>query len=230
METIDLTEMAKTALNLRTSPRTMEGLDISNLQGDMAVGAIVSFVDGLPDKAGYRNYRIKNVEGIDDYGMISELVSRRLAKENPPDLFVVDGGKGHLMAVKKVLDNFRGNRVPEVVAIAKADDRHPVDKVYIPGRKNPLALRHDHPVLFLLMRIRDEAHRRAVTYHRKRKGKDFTKSRLDRIPGIGSKRKQLLLERFGNLDAITKATLDDFAPIPGISRSLAQSILEALEN
>ncbi|MDB4443913.1 excinuclease ABC subunit UvrC [bacterium] len=225
----DLMAMAKTALNLKATPRTMEGLDISNFQGDMAVGAIVSFLDGLPHKPGYRNYKIKNVEGIDDYGMISELVSRRLSKENPPDLFVVDGGKGHLMAVKRVLDGFHGKEIPEVVAIAKADERHPSEKVYVPGRKNPLSLRRDHPVLFLLMRIRDETHRRAITYHRKRRKKALKESRLDRIPGIGLKRKQLLLQYFSDLHSISNAKLDDFEPIPGISRALAQTILETLK-
>jgi excinuclease ABC subunit C len=225
----DLMAMTKTLLNLDRTPRTIEGLDISNFQGDLAVGAIVSFVDSLPHKVAYRSYKIKNTEGIDDYGMMSELVSRRLSRGNPPDLFLVDGGKGHLQAVKKVVDRFSGTEIPAVAAIAKGDEEGKTDKIYIPGRKNPLPLRQDHPLLLLFMRIRDEAHRRAVTHHRRRRGKGLTESRLDTIPGIGPRRKQLLLKYFGDINAIYNASLDDIAMTTGISRSLAKTIVEALQ-
>jgi excinuclease ABC subunit C len=184
----------------------------------MAVGTIASFMDDLPHKEGYRNYKIRGVGGIDDYGMMSELVSRRLSKNNLPELFVVDGGKGHLLAVKKVIDHFPGIEAPDVVAIAKPD------KIYIPGRKNHLSLKRDHPVLLLLMRIRDEAHRRAVTYHRKLRGKALKESELDHIPGIGVKRKTLLLRQFGDIYAVSMAKREELVRVPGISMSLAQNI------
>ena len=226
----DLMEMAKSVLKLKRTPNRIEGLDISNLLGSNAVGTIVVFRDGLPDKSGYRNYRIRDVEAIDDYGMISELAFRRLSRGNAPDLFLVDGGKGHLSAVRRVVDNFYDEGGPEVVAIAKGEDRGngDTDKLYLPGRKNPLLLRPEHPVLLLLMRVRDEAHRRAITYHRRLRDKDLKKSRLDLIPGIGPKKKRLLLKRFGNIEAILRLKPKDISLVPGISYSLAQEILDFL--
>jgi excinuclease ABC subunit C len=223
----DLMALAKSVLRLRKTPRTIEGLDISTLHGDQAVGTVVSFLDGLPHKSGYRNYKIKEIKGIDDYGMMSEVVSRRLSKGNPPDLFLVDGGKGHLLAVKKTMRTFPELEPPDVVAIAKADERKKskTDKIYILGRKNPLPLKREHPVLLLLMRIRDEAHRRAITYHRKLRGKQFKASELDQIPGIGPKKRKLLISHFGDVIGVSEAKIDDFVLIPGISQSLAKNIL-----
>ena len=223
----DLMVLAKSVLRLRKIPRTIEGLDISTLHGEQAVGTVVSFLDGLPQKSGYRNYKIKGIEGIDDYGMMSEIVSRRLFKGNPPDLFLVDGGKGHLLAVKKTMRTFPELDLPDVVAIAKADERKKskTDKIYIFGRKNPLSLKSEHPVLLLLMRIRDEAHRRAITYHRKLRGKQFKASELDQIPGIGPKKRKLLIGHFGDVIGVSEAKIDDLVLIPGISQSLAKNIL-----
>lgn len=222
----DLMERAKSTLRLNKTPYYIEGLDISNLHGKMAVGTIVSFVDGIPDRAGYRNFKIRDVEGIDDYGMMSELVRRRMKRGDVPDLFVVDGGKGHLSAVKRVLDELSHEPVPEAVSIAKADERagETADKIYLPGRKNPLILKADHPVLFLLMRVRDEAHRRAVTYHRKLRHKGLKESGMDLIPGVGPQRKKLLLKHFGDMGAVSRATPDELALVPGISTSLAKKI------
>ncbi len=233
----DLMGLAQSVLGLAGSPRFIEGLDISNLQGDQAVGTIVSFVDGLPYKAGYRNYRLRAVDGIDDYGMMTELAERRLAKGDLPDLFLVDGGKGHLLTVKRVLDRQarsgsgqEGGRVcpgvPEVISIAKPDEerQEKYDRIYLPGRKDPLRLREDHPVLLLMMRIRDEAHRRAISYHRKLRRKGLRESDLDLIPNIGVRRKGLLLQHFKDINAIAEATPDDLAEVPGISRSLAMKI------
>jgi len=220
----DLVSMAQEVLKLKKPPRTMEAVDISNISGDMAVGAVVSFVDGEPHRAGYRNFRIKTVEGIDDYGMMAELVSRRLSKDPVPDLIVVDGGKGHLMAAKKVVDAHHSDDPPDLVAIAKASEVEDADKVFVPGRKNPIPLRQDHPVLHLLMRIRDEVHRRAISYHRKLRGKDLTTSILDRIPGIGLKRKQSLLNYFGSLDAVAGAAVEELLKVPGMTRTQAENI------
>jgi len=220
----DLVSMTQEVLKLKKPPRTMEAVDISNISGDMAVGAVVSFVDGEPHRAGYRNFRIKTVEGIDDYGMMAELISRRLSKDPVPDLIVVDGGKGHLMAVKRVVDALHTGDPPDLVAIAKANQDEESDKVFVPGRKNPIPLRQDHPVLHLLMRIRDEVHRRAISYHRRLRGKDLTASILDRIPGIGLKKKRSLLNYFGSLDAVAGAAVDDLLKVPGITRTQAENI------
>ena len=224
----DLLALSRSTLRLNSIPRRMEGLDISNLQGEMAVGTVVSFVDGLPDKSGYRNYKIRGIAGIDDYGMMSELVRRRVSGGSLPDLFVVDGGKGHLSVIKGVLDDLSREEMPEVIALAKAEKGgadETTDKVYLVGRKNPLSLRPGHPVLMLLMRIRDEAHRRAVTYHRKLRSKNLKESVLDRIPGIGPQRKKLLLKHFGDVDALSLSSREDLILIPGISKSLAENIL-----
>lgn len=226
----DLLARARSVLKLRKIPECIEGLDISNIHGDMAVGAVVSFVNGLPQKSGYKNYRIRSIEGIDDYGMMSELVSRRLSRGNVPDLFVIDGGKGHLRAVLKVCENFSsiGLAVPEVAAIAKGDQKGGSDKIYIPERKNPLAVAADDQVLHLLMRVRDEAHRRAVGYHRKRRGKRLQESLLDGIPGVGDKRKKELLRYFGDIGTLSQATGEDLEHVPGISPALAIRIRNSL--
>jgi len=222
----DIIELTKSVLNLKKTPERIECLDISNLQGSMAVGTVASFLKGRPFKAGYRNYRIRGVEGINDYGMMSELVMRHLTGFIPPDLLVLDGGKGHLLAVNKTIEGLGLTDIPEVVSIAKADDKRGEhsDKIYLKGRKNPLILRRDHPVLFLLMRIRDEAHRRAISYHRKLRANEMEKSSLDFIPGIGRRRKMLLLKKFGDVDAISRARPEELALIQGISEALAQKI------
>jgi excinuclease ABC subunit C len=222
----DLIRMAQEVLKLKKLPRTMEAVDISNISGDMAVGATVSFVDGLPHRAGYRNFKIKTVEGIDDYGMMAELVSRRLSKDPVPDLIVVDGGKGHLVAAQRVVSRLRAGDPPDLVAIAKANQDEEADKVFIPGRKNPIPLRQDHPVLHLLMRIRDEVHRRAISYHRRLRGKDLTASILDKIPGIGPKKKRSLLNHFVSLDAVAGAAVEDLLKVPGITPAQAKNIVD----
>jgi len=231
---------AKSVLGLNRTPRHIEGLDISNLQGRLAVGTVVSFVEGEPHRQGYRNYRMKMSGGIDDYGMMAEMMERRIVKGALPDLFLVDGGKGHLAIVRRVIDrqmplfskdgltvdSKKVFPVPEVISIAKPDENRQEqrDKIYLPGRKNPLILKTDHPVLLLMMRIRDEAHRRAVTYHRRLRGKNLTRSDLNLIPGIGKKRKRQLLMSFKDIETISKATIEDLKQVPGISHALAETI------
>ena len=224
MEGEDLVQLTRSTLKLKKGPRRIEGLDISNLQGSLSVGTVVSFVDCIPFKPGYRNYKIGCGDGIDDYGMISELALRRLSGDNPPDLLLVDGGKGHLSAVKRVMETVPGKVMPDVVAISKADGPDKTDKVYLVGRKNPLILKKDNPVLLLLMRIRDEAHRRAILYHRKLRKGGLERSRLDLIPGIGPKKKRLLLKQFGDIASISRAKPGELALVPGISTSLARDI------
>jgi excinuclease ABC subunit C len=228
----NIVDLAQAVLKLSRVPRLIEGMDISNLSGNMAVGAIVSFVDGEPHKSGYRSYRIRGVEGIDDYAMMSEVVTRRLSKDKnpPPDLFVVDGGKGHLQAVKRVVDRFIGGRAPDLVAIAKEDAKGQGEKIYIPNRKNPLPLKPDHPVVHLLMRVRDEAHRRAVSHHRKLRKKGLKESLLDAIPGVGTRRKQRLLEHFADVEMISRASEEDLTRVSGIPRSVAKNIVDFFKN
>lgn len=220
----DMAAAAKEVLGLGKAPRSIIGLDISNFSGDMAVGAAVSFVDGRPLKTGYRDYRIRGVEGINDYGMMAEMVSRHLSGGLKPDLFLVDGGKGHLAAVKRVVDRLCGPERVDVVSIAKADRKGVTDRIYIPGRKNPLSLRPDHPLLLFLMRIRDEAHRRAVSHHRRLMRKGIIGSELDAVHGIGPAKKRALVNYFGTIDAIRGAGVQDLASVPGISRSLAETL------
>ncbi len=223
----DLMALVQWHLKLKKVPRYIEGLDISNFQGDMAVGTIVSFVDGLPHKQGYRNYRIRWVDGIDDYGMMTELVTRRITKGYLPDLFLIDGGKGHLSCVKNVIERLAAGSDTEVVSIAKPDENRQewYDKLYIPGRKNPIRLKPDHPVLLLMMRIRDEAHRRAVSYHRKLSQKSMAGSELDQIPGVGRKRRNLLLKHFGDVNAVARAKTDKLLEVHGISNQISKNII-----
>ncbi len=221
-------EMVKTALNLKKVPYRIEAMDISNIQGNLAVGTMVAFVDGRPHKAGYRNFRIKYVKGIDDYEMMSEMVNRRLSHGDLPDLFIIDGGKGHLMAVSRVLSKLPAEiELPALVAVAKEREQgNTGDKLYLPGRKNPLRLNSDHPVLLLIMGIRDEVHRRAVTYHRKLRKKETIKSSLEQVPGIGPSKRNLLLKAFGSLEAIKEASEEELIKVKGITKTMAKMIKE----
>jgi len=221
-------EEAKSILHLRRKPAHIEGIDISNLKGELAVASLVTFVEGVPQKSDYRNYRIKEVEGIDDYAMIAEVIKRRLKKGQPPDLFVIDGGKGHLSVALKTIDALGLENPPDVISIAKADQGEPgaIDKIYLPNRKNPLFLARNHPVLFLLMRLRDETHRRALSYYRKRSKKKLTGSELDRIPGVGPKRKKALLKYLGDLQSIARAQIEDLNGVPAINQVVAKNIFD----
>ncbi|MBW1722758.1 MAG: excinuclease ABC subunit UvrC [Deltaproteobacteria bacterium] len=224
----EIMERVAELLRLERPPRSVEGLDISNIQGEMAVGAVVSFVDGLPNRSGYRNYKIKTVVGVDDYGMMSELVSRRLKKGGLPDLLLVDGGRGHLRAVERAVRNSGLAETPSLAAIAKGEGDQP-DRIYVPGRKNPLSIRPDDPVLHLFMRIRDEAHRRAISYHRKLRAGRSMESSLDAVPGVGPKRKRALLAHFGDMESLGKASVRELAEVEGISTTLAAEIIRVLK-
>ncbi len=228
---MDILELLRDALQMDRRPERIECIDISNIQGSRAVGTVAAFRDGEPDSSLYRNYRIRMKQGMDDYAMMAETAERRLSKGNLPDLLLVDGGRGHLSAVERVLSRLGpGEDMPALAAIAKKDDMRgeTADKVFIPGRKNPLHLGPDHPVLLLLMRIRDETHRRAIGYHRKIRGKAMSASLLDSIPRIGPKRKRALLSRFGDVEALSKAAPEAVSELPGISLKTAQNILHAL--
>ncbi|HDL63852.1 MAG TPA: excinuclease ABC subunit UvrC, partial [Proteobacteria bacterium] len=224
-------------LKLRRVPRRIECFDISNLGGSSAVGSMAVFQGGKKSARDYRRYRIKTVEGPDDYGMIFEVLSRRCRRALEdgvfPELIVVDGGKGQLNAAIRVLEDL-GIDYPDIIALAKEKrlqtGRVVRDRVFLPGRKNPVLFRRGSPVLHLLMRIRDEAHRFAVTYHKKLRRKESFTSPLDRIPGIGPVLKSRLLAKFQNLEAIRDASLEGLTEVKGLNRGLAKRIASSLNS
>ncbi len=231
-------EELRERLQLPTFPRIIECYDISLFQGAQAVGSRVLFREGKSDPKSYRHYRIRDVSGTDDFAMMREVLTRRFSRdtEERPDLIVVDGGIGQLNILTAVLGELGIKGVAAAglaksrvepgatsVEITKSDER-----VFLPGRKNPVALRQNSAPLLLLTRIRDEAHRFAVTYHRNLRGKKSLHSPLDDIPGIGNKRKQELLLRFGSLKKVREATLEELREVKGITPELAGVIKEKL--
>ncbi|MEJ5329200.1 MAG: excinuclease ABC subunit UvrC [Desulfobaccales bacterium] len=216
-------------LGLPAPPRKLACLDISTLQGAQPVGALVTFTDGAPDKKGYRRFRIREVAGQDDYAMLAEVVRRHFGKEEAdlPDLLVVDGGKGQLQAVMAALAEVDRRDLP-VVALAKegtaADGRPVRDRLFLPGRKNPKFLPADSPGWLLLLRLRDEAHRFAVTHHRRRARRELLDSHLTQIPGIGPARRRVLLSRFASLAELQAAGVAELAALPGFTRPVAERL------
>jgi excinuclease ABC subunit C len=196
------------------------------------VGALTAFTDGAPDKSRYRRFKIREVEGQDDYAMLREVVRRHYGKagQDLPDLLVVDGGRGQLNVVLQTLTELALTKIP-VVGLAKATEQggRPVrDRLFLPGRKNPLLPPANAPGWLLLLRLRDETHRFAITYHRKRARKELLISTLDQAPGIGPVRKRRLLEHFPNLEAIKAATMEEIAAVPGFNQKTAEGLKEWL--
>lgn len=223
-------EMAKNLqgkLNLHNFPARVECLDISNLGGKQPVGSLVCFVDGEKAPKEYRHYSISGLHEPDDYRMMNEVLTRRFKageKENVlPDLLVIDGGKGHLNVARNVLQNKGLLDQVELVSIAK-DKENKTDKIYRPGRKNPVNLLRHSPVLFFLMQIRDESHRFGIAFHRRLRHKSTLASELDNIPGIGSSRKKILLKTMGSLAAIKKASRKELGAVQGVGPELAGQI------
>jgi excinuclease ABC subunit C len=215
-------------LHLPQPPSRLECLDISNLQGEQPVGALVAFTDALPDKSRYRRFKIKEVMGQDDYAMLREVVERHYGRERQelPDLLVVDGGRGQLNVVNQTLKEMGLANIP-VVGLAKAteQDGRPVrDRLFLPGRKNPLFPPANAPGWHLLLRLRDETHRFAITYHRQRARKEMLASVLDQAPGIGPVRKRRLLEHFPNIESIKTADASELAALPGFNQKVAESL------
>jgi excinuclease ABC subunit C len=215
----------KRVLGLPSTPSRIEAFDISNIQGSAAVGSMVTFVDGRPLKSGFRHFRIRTVGEIDDFAMMREVLSRRLerlkdGKSRSPDLILIDGGKGHLSAVMEIM---RGSGLSQinVIGLAKRNE-----EIFLAGRRDPLVLPRRSPSLKLLQKIRDEAHRFAVDYHRRLRSRGLLESGLDGIPGVGELRKVQLLVRFGSLKRIEKATVDEIASVPGIGPTTARRIHE----
>ncbi len=214
-------------LHLNRSPEKIECLDISNIGGKQPVGSLVSFKKGEPDKNNFRHYKIRTVEGPDDYGMMKEVIRRRLSRgieENSlPDLFVVDGGRGQLSMALAIADELSITDQLDWLGIAKEKSGEG-EKLYKPGRKNPLILQPYNSVLLFLMKIRDESHRYGVTFHRKLRNKATLFSELDTIPGIGNEKKKNLLKHLGSLKRIKTATISELQEVKGIGTELAKQI------
>jgi excinuclease ABC subunit C len=235
-------EELRTRLRLRNTPKRIECYDISNLQGSMVVGSQVTFDEGEPDKNLYRRYRIRGFEGQDDFASLHEVLTRRLeraTRENQfPDLWVIDGGKGQLNVALDVLRAFKLHDQIDCVSLAKQhvlNDRRArevsksEERVFLPNRKDPIVLPKNSTALFLLVRIRDEAHRFAITYNRELRRRARMRSVLDDIEGIGPVRRRALLRHFGSLKRIREASLDEIAGVKGFNADLAAGIRRHLE-
>lgn len=214
-------------LGLPQAPRLLECYDISNISGTHSVASMVCAVDGLPQPARYRHFRIKTVHQADDPAMMAEVVRRRferLLKENAerPDLVIVDGGETQLSAAVAELERLGLGSVP-VAGLAKR-----YEEVHLPGARQPLRLPPGSPALHVLQRTRDEAHRFALAYHRRLRARRIRDSALDEIEGIGDHRKQALLSHFGSVDRLRRATAEEIAEVPGIGLAMARSIKEQL--
>ncbi|GBD12892.1 UvrABC system protein C [bacterium HR24] len=230
-----LEELAE-ELDLPGPPRRIECYDISNIQGAHAVGSMVVFVDGQPRPAEYRRFRIKFVSGPNDFAMLQEVLRRRFRRARDaasrgesdesfaklPDLLMVDGGKGQVSAAHDVMRDMGLGHIP-LVGLAKR-----FEELYVVDLAEPIVLPRTSQALYLVQRIRDEAHRFAITYHRKVRDKAGMESVLDSIPGIGPKRKKALLRKFGSLQGIREAPLDEIAATPGFTRALARRVLESI--
>lgn len=215
------------ALHLQKPPLSIECLDISNISGKQAVGSLVSFTEGEPDKKKFRHFKIRTVEGPNDYAMMKEVLERRLsrgiAEDTLPDLFMVDGGKGQLSIALQIANELGIEEQIDWIGIAK-ERQDEGEKLYRPGRKNPILLPSHNPILLFLMRIRDESHRYGVTFHRKLRNKATLTSELDQIPGIGNEKKKQLLRQLGSLKKIRSANREELAQTKGIGLELADQI------
>ncbi|MSN25382.1 MAG: excinuclease ABC subunit UvrC [Geobacter sp.] len=231
-------------LHLTRLPTRIECYDISNIQGRFSVGSGVAFSGGKPDKKEYRRYRIRTVEGQDDFAMLREVFQRRFRDDNIeknglPDLVVVDGGIGQLNAALEIVNELGLGSRFDLVSLAKSRTARDVssetirksdERVFLPGRKNPVVLRQNSSPLLLLAAIRDEAHRFAIEYHRKLRGKEGIASGIDAIPGIGPKRRSALLKKFGSLQRLKDGSIEEIAAVDGMNRATAEKLYERLHN
>jgi excinuclease ABC subunit C len=232
-------------LHLKRYPQRIECFDISMIHGAYAVGSQVTFTGGEPDKAHYRHYRIRTIDpsgGGDDFGMMLEVLKRRFTRgkreEEMPNLVVVDGGKGQLAMALAAMREV-GVEGIDVVGLAKmrvqsaprsAEIERSEERVFLPGQSNPVTLRRNSNPLFLLQRVRDEAHRFAITHHKKLRSKQTLSSALDRIPGIGAARRRALLRAFGSVKGVEQASLDELMQIPGMNPKVAQQLWQVFHS
>jgi excinuclease ABC subunit C len=228
-------------LALDEPPTRIECYDISTIQGSATTGAMVVFAKGVPRKSDYRRFRIRTVEGTDDYASMREMLRRRFrrimerseeqkapgGKESAwhllPDLLVVDGGKGQLNVALEVLDEFGLSDQIPAIGLAKQEE-----EVFLADRSDPVRLPRSSEGLYLLQRIRDEAHRFAITYHRRLRSRQTIVSQLDGVPGIGPKRRSALLKHFGSIDAIRAASVEELAAAPSMTRKAAEQLKMSL--
>jgi len=223
----DLVELAS-ILELPAPPQRIEGFDISNISGTFAVASLVSFKNGRPDRANYRRFKIKTVEGQDDFASMAEVVGRRygrLKRESKPmpDLILIDGGKGQLGMACAELKKLGLERIP-AIGLAKE-----FEEIYLPGRSEPLRLGLDHPAVKLLQRLRDECHRVANSYNAQLRLKKISESVLDEFPGIGEQRKKALLKKFGSVQRLKQATREQLAEVPGFGGRAAAELKAFLD-
>jgi excinuclease ABC subunit C len=228
-------ESLQSMLGLDRLPHEIECYDISTLQGREAVGSRVVFRDGRPAKGSYRHYRIRQVEGQDDFAMMREVLTRRFARatadgedaDAPPDLVIVDGGKGQLGVALAVLKE-QGIEDCPAVGLAKARSRGgrrvKVERVFLPGRADPVDVPEHSYGFRLITRVRDEAHRFAVSYHRKLRSRAVMESPLVEIRGVGRTLARRLLEHFGGLNKVKAAEVEDLEQVSGVSHVLARAI------
>jgi excinuclease ABC subunit C len=220
-------------LRLRKVPSRIEGFDVSNIQGNQGVASLVVWEAGESKKSDYRRFRIRTVEGANDFASIKEVVSRHYAgvqqeQQRLPDLILIDGGIGQLSAALEALKELHLLDI-DILGLAKAKgDKE--ERVFLPGRKNPVILSPSSPATHLLQRIRDEAHRFAITYHRRLRGKALLASRLDEIAGVGPTKRRDLLRHFGSLEALTGASEVELQRVGGIGPRIASEIRAALTN
>ncbi len=222
-------EELQRVLELTALPSHIEGFDISNISGTLSVASTVCFREGRAHKEHYRHYQIKTVEGSDDFASMAEVVGRRYARVRAeggtlPDLVMVDGGKGQLMAALRALWKLEIRDLP-VIGLAKQ-----MEEIHVTDQTLPIRLPHNSPALHLIQRLRDEAHRFANTYHQKLRKRRVQESVLDEFPGLGAKRKLALLQHFGSIHRLREATADDIAEVTGIGQKMAMALKEFLAN
>jgi excinuclease ABC subunit C len=243
------------ALCLTSAPLRIECFDVSNLQGTEVVASMVVFEDGLPRKSEYRRFSVRGVDGRDDTAWMHEVLTRRFRRylqdrsdtgepeledsadgpqpidpttgkprrfAYPPNLVVVDGGPPQVAAAQRALDELGIDDVA-LIGLAKR-----LEEVWLPGDEHPVVLPRTSQGLYLLQRVRDEAHRFAITYHRQRRSRSMTVSELDGVPGLGSSRRAALLKHFGSVKRLRSATAEDIAEVPGVGPATAQAVVEAL--
>lgn len=228
----------KETLNLKQIPERIECFDISNISGKQAVGSMITFERGKPDKSRYKRFKIKTVGHIDDYAMMHEVLTRRYSRaveedDDLPNLIMVDGGKGQLGVALKIFDELAISNV-DLIALAKGKKESSVlgektgERIFVPRMANPVVLAPSSPELLLLEKVRDEAHRFAVAYHRKLRRREYYTSPLDKIPGIGIARKKKLIKCFGSIEGIRNATIEQLTDIGKLPAKHATEIFHFL--
>jgi len=227
--------LLKSLMGMENLPRRIECFDNSNISGQDPVSSMVVFTNGRPDKSAYRKYIINNIEFQDDYAYMYQVLERRFSKSQAemvwPDLLVVDGGKGQLGMALAVLKDLGIDQSFTLAGLAKKDKAkgEVLDKIYVPGRSNPLNIGQAQKALYLLERVRDEAHRFAITFQRKRREKRGGLSILDSVPGIGPKKKKMLLIHYKGVEKMKKASLEELSALPGMTKPLAKVLLAELK-